>query len=115
MERAASHENEGPTLFVLSRNKHAGPHNVADQVGVYAAEPGDDESKGRPPVLTLDERDHLLRRQGEVCRELEALHSDEFCSGDEAPLILEDGLNREMDGIEDTLIEDRQWTLRGEG
>jgi hypothetical protein len=66
-------------------------------------------------MLTLDEQDHLLRRQGEVCRELEALHSGEFCPGDEAPLILEDGLNRELDGIEDALAEDGGWELGGEG
>jgi hypothetical protein len=69
-------------------------------------ETGDDESRGRPLMLTLDERDHLLRRQGEVCRELEALRAEEFCPGDEAPLILEDGLNRELDEIEDALAED---------
>ena len=66
-------------------------------------------------MLTLDKRDHLLRRQGEVCRELEVLHTGEFCPGDEAPLILEDGLNRELDGIEDALAEDRQRELGGEG
>ena len=65
--------------------------------------------------MTLDERDHLVRRQGEVRRELEALRAGEFCPGDESPLILEDGLNRELDGIEDTLAEDRRWKLGGEG
>jgi hypothetical protein len=66
-------------------------------------------------MLTLDQRDHLLRRQGEVCQELEALHSDEFCPGDEAPLILEDGLNVELDGIGEALAEDGRWELGGEG
>lgn len=66
-------------------------------------------------MLTLDERDHLLRRQCEVGRELEALRADEFCPGDESPLILEDGLNRELDRIEDALAEDRRWKLGGEG
>ena len=56
--------------------------------------------------LTSDERDRLRRRQGEVCRQLEALHSDEVCPGDEAPLIPENGFNRELDEIEDALAED---------
>jgi hypothetical protein len=59
--------------------------------------------------VTLDERDHLVRRQGEVCRELGALRAGEFCPGDESPLILEDGLNRELDRIEHALAEDRRW------
>ena len=66
-------------------------------------------------MLTLDERDHLLRRQGEVCRELEALRANEFCPGDESPLILEDGLNRELDRIDNTLAEDCRWNPGGEG
>jgi len=66
-------------------------------------------------MLTLDERDHLLRRHVDVCRELEALRAVEFCPGDESPLILEDGLNRELDRIEDALAEDRRWELGGEG
>ena len=66
-------------------------------------------------MLTLDRRDHLLRRQGEVWQELEALHSGEFCPGDESPLILEDGLHRELDGIGNTLAEDDRWELGGEG
>jgi hypothetical protein len=66
-------------------------------------------------MLTLDERDHLLRHQGNVRRELEALRCVEFCPGDESPLILEDGLNRELDRIEDALAEDRRSELEGEG
>jgi hypothetical protein len=66
-------------------------------------------------MLTLDESDHLLRRRGEVCRELEALRAEEFCLGDESPLITEDGLNRELDEIEDALAEDGQCEPGGEG
>jgi hypothetical protein len=66
-------------------------------------------------MLTLDERDHLLRRHVYVCRELEALRAVEFCPGDESPLILEDGLNRELDRIEDALAEDCRSKLGGEG
>ena len=76
---------------------------------------GDGESKGHPPMLTLDERDHLLRRQGEVCQELEDLRADEYCAGDESPLIVEDGLNRELDRIEDALAEDRRSEHGGAG
>ena len=36
-------------------------------------------------MLTLDERDHLLRRQGRVCRELEDLRADTFCPGGRVP------------------------------
>ena len=66
-------------------------------------------------MLTLDERDHLLRRQGEVSRELEALRADEFCPGDESPLILEDGLDKELDIIEGALAENPRRELGGEG
>ena len=66
-------------------------------------------------MLTLNERDHLVRRQGEVYRDLKAVRSDEFSPGDEAPMILEDGLNRELDAIVDALAEDGQWELGGEG
>lgn len=66
-------------------------------------------------MLTLDERDDLVCRQGEVWRALAALRSEVFCSGDEAPLILEDGLNRELDGIGDVLAENDRWELGGEG
>jgi hypothetical protein len=66
-------------------------------------------------MLPFDERDHLLRRQGAVRRELEALRAVEFCPGDESPLILEDGLNMELDRIEDTLAEDRRWEIGSEG
>jgi hypothetical protein len=66
-------------------------------------------------MLTLDERDHLLRRHVYVCRELEALRAVEFCPGDESPLILEDGLNRELDRIEYALTQDRRSEFEGEG
>ena len=66
-------------------------------------------------MLTLDQRDHLLRRQGEVRQELEALRSEEFCPGDEAPLILEADLNRKLDEIGEALAEDGRWELGGEG
>jgi hypothetical protein len=66
-------------------------------------------------MLTPDERGHLLRRQGDVCRELEALRAVEFCPGDESPLILEDGLNRELDRIEYALTQDRRSEFEGEG
>jgi hypothetical protein len=46
---------------------------------------------------------------------LDALRADEFCAGDESPLILEDGLNRELDRIEDALAEDRRWKLGDDG
>jgi hypothetical protein len=65
--------------------------------------------------VTLDERGHLVRRQGEVCRELEALRAGEFCPGDESPLILEDGLNGELDRIEAALAEDGRCEPGGEG
>jgi hypothetical protein len=66
-------------------------------------------------MLTLNERDHLLRRQGEVYRDLKAVRSDEFSPGDEAPMILKDGLNRELDDIGEALTEDGQWELGSEG
>ena len=56
--------------------------------------------------LTLDERNRLLRRQGEGGRELEDLRADMFCSGGEPSLIPEDGLNWKLDRREDVLAED---------
>lgn len=53
--------------------------------------------------------------QDEVCQDLEALRSDVVSPGDEAPLILEDGLNRELDKIGEVLAENDRWELGGEG
>ncbi len=65
-------------------------------------------------MLTLEERARLLARHDEVRRELEAIRSEKFVPRDEAPLTLEDGLNRELDGIDGALAEDGRWELGGE-
>jgi hypothetical protein len=64
-------------------------------------------------MLTLNERDGLLRRQGEVYRDLKALRHDTFCPGDEAPLLMEENFNSEVDGIETALAKDRWWEWGG--
>jgi hypothetical protein len=66
-------------------------------------------------MLTLDEREYFLHRRGEVKRELSRMRSDQFCSGDESPLIMEAGLYRELDSIEATPARDVRWARGGAG
>ena len=101
-------------VLVFLRDEDVNPPDVAERDGENAAAGAQCRTTEYLRMLTLNERDRLLHRQGEVCRELEALRHDTFCTGDEAPLLLEKDLSIEVDGIEKALAKDRWWDWGGQ-